>query len=561
VDQRWGPNPSETLAAAQRLGDYEIISIAGSGGMGVVYRARQHSLGRLVALKVIREDVARQDDYRERFLREARIAASIDHPNVVSVYEVGNEGGRLFLAMQWVEGEDLRRATAAGRLDADRAVKVVLQIARALSAVHNVGLVHRDVKPANVLLRAPGDEEQALLTDFGVAKASDGSDGLTVSGLVVGTSGYLSPEQIRGGEPGPQSDLYALGCVLFGALTGRPPFEAPNDMALRWAHVHEPRPKPSRVVPELGARYDGFMSMALAVEPAERFATARAFANALQAAHGQHPGAPNVSTPRIEVAAAGAAGATVTALTGGSRAPTLAYPAEPPLAAPPPGKRRSRTPWVIAGVGVLAAVAVGGAAVGGAFSGKSQHYQASAGRRPAKTVGGSSRTVTVTTGSSPSTSSTSTTTVGGSQNAGPAAFASMSPPGGSYTILLPSNWTYQAQGSFGGTWSGPTANMKLTVVTSTCGSCVTTANGGPKPSGAGLPSGTISTVRLDRWALGFEASTADDPYPDNGIDVVTHSGPTPTGYARIDLWLPSAQHSEATKILDSFSLFQSAGTS
>jgi serine/threonine protein kinase len=161
---------------------------------------------------------------------------------------------------------------------------IVSQIAGALDAVHIAGLVHRDVKPGNVLVRQVGSQDHAYLTDFGVAKPSEATDQLTQTGWVVGTTGYLSPEQIRGQEPGPRNDLYALGCLFFEALTGKPPFEGENELALRWAHANDPRPAPSAFVPGLGPRYDQFLLAALAVDPEQRFASGREFADALAAA-------------------------------------------------------------------------------------------------------------------------------------------------------------------------------------------------------------------------------------------------------------------------------------
>jgi serine/threonine protein kinase len=278
---------SGELRGGQVFGDYEIVSVAGAGGMGIVYRATQRSLGRTVALKVIREEIARTPEYRDRFLREARLAASVDNPHVVRVYDVGEEDGRLFLAMQWVDGEDLRQVLErSGRLAPERAVLIATQLAGALDAVHGVaGLVHRDVKPSNVLLGKVAGQDHAYLTDFGVAKPSDASDQLTRTGWVVGTAGYLAPEQIRGQEPGPASDMYALGCLFFEALTGQPPFGAENEMALRWAHANNPRPEASAMLPALGRRYDEFLAVALAIEPAQRFASGRQFAEALALAH------------------------------------------------------------------------------------------------------------------------------------------------------------------------------------------------------------------------------------------------------------------------------------
>ena len=191
--------------------------------MGVVYKARQQSLERDVALKVIKDEIAAEPEYRERFLREAKLAASVDHPHVVTVYDVGDEDGRLFLAMQWIDGSDLRQVLdSSGRLTPKRAVAIGEQLAGALDAVHEAsGLVHRDVKPANVLLREVGGEDHAYLTDFGVAKPPEALEALTRTGSTVGTTGYLAPEQIQGKEAGPRSDLYSLGCVTFEMLTGK----------------------------------------------------------------------------------------------------------------------------------------------------------------------------------------------------------------------------------------------------------------------------------------------------------------------------------------------------
>jgi serine/threonine protein kinase len=277
---------SEELTAGLVLGDYEIIAVAGTGGMGVVYRANQRSLNRVVALKVIRHDIASSGGYRERFLREARLAASVDHPHVVSVYDVGEQDGRLFLAMQWVDGLNLRTLIdGEGALAPDRAVTIAEQLAGALEAVHDAGLIHRDVKPANVLLRQMGDRDHAYLMDFGVAKAPKGEvEDLTQTGSVIGTSGYLAPEQIMGQEADARSDLYAMACLTFELMTGKPAFSAANEMALRWAHANSPRPQASLARPALGARYDGFFVQALSVDPRDRFQSGRAFAAALRSA-------------------------------------------------------------------------------------------------------------------------------------------------------------------------------------------------------------------------------------------------------------------------------------
>jgi serine/threonine-protein kinase len=282
---------SAELDAGQIFGGYLIAELVGSGGMGLVYRAEQRILGRTVALKVIRPEIAESGDYRARFLREARFAAAVDHPHVVSVFDAGEQDGRLYLAMQWVDGLDLGTLIdREQRLAPERAVLIGVQLAQALQAVHDAGLVHRDVKPSNVLVRDIGGRDHAYLTDFGIAKAPAAQDGLTRTGALMGTPAYLSPEQIRGQQPGPRSDLYALGCVMFEALTGQRPFGGDDDLAARWAQATGPPPAASALCPALGVRYDAFLAQALAADPQDRFPYGAAFAEALQAAHTGQPG-------------------------------------------------------------------------------------------------------------------------------------------------------------------------------------------------------------------------------------------------------------------------------
>jgi predicted Ser/Thr protein kinase len=281
---------SAELDAGQTFGGYHIAELVGSGGMGLVYRAEQRILGRTVALKVIRPEIAESGDYRARFLREARFAAAVDHPHVVSVFDAGEQDGRLYLAMQWIDGLDLGTLIdREQRLAPERAVLIGVQLAQALQAVHDAGLVHRDVKPSNVLVRGIGGHDHAYLTDFGIAKAPAEQDSLTRTGSVIGTPAYLSPEQIRGQQPGPRSDLYALGCVMFEALTGQRPFGGDDDLAARWAQATSPPPAASALCPALGSRYDAFLAQALATDPQDRFPSGTAFAQALQAAHTGRP--------------------------------------------------------------------------------------------------------------------------------------------------------------------------------------------------------------------------------------------------------------------------------
>ena len=254
---------------------YEIEELAGRGGMGVVYRALDLDLDRTVALKLISAALSDNPVFRRRFQAECRIAASLDHPNVVTLYHAGEQDGLLYQAMRYIEGEDLRDAIVAnGPLAPDRAVHVIAQIASALDAAHAKGLVHRDVKPANILL-APGDH--AYLSDFGLTKRLLADSEETVTENLLGTLDYVAPEQIRGQEVSPRTDVYALGCVLFHTLTGAPPFASLEREAKLWAHVSE---RPGALGGELPTSLDEVIARAMAKDPADRFAGAGELADA-----------------------------------------------------------------------------------------------------------------------------------------------------------------------------------------------------------------------------------------------------------------------------------------
>jgi hypothetical protein len=243
-----------------------IEAIAGRGGMGVVYRATELSLGRPVALKLLAPDRAGDREFRERFQREWRMAASIDHPNVIPVYAAGEQDGSLYLVMRYVGGTDLHALLREqGRLDPERAAELVAQLASALDAAHAAGLVHRDVKPANVLLAG----DHAYLSDFGLTRLAGSDTSLTGSGQWIGTVEYCSPEQLRGERTDARADVYSLGCVLFAALCGRPPFAQGTVTSTMLSHLHEPPPMPS----ELGAprEFDRVITRALAKRPHDRY--------------------------------------------------------------------------------------------------------------------------------------------------------------------------------------------------------------------------------------------------------------------------------------------------
>jgi len=203
------------LERGAELGGYRIEQQIGSGGMGIVYRVTNVALGRVYALKVLAPELAEDEQFRRRFQREMRIAASIDHPNVVGIHYAGEQDGFLFLAMDYVDGEDLRQLLLRdGAMEPSRAVGILTQVGFALDAAHAKGLVHRDIKPGNMLLTVRDGEERAYLTDFGLAKRSSTLAELTVAGSIVGTADYMAPEQVAGEPSDARTDVYALGCVF-----------------------------------------------------------------------------------------------------------------------------------------------------------------------------------------------------------------------------------------------------------------------------------------------------------------------------------------------------------
>jgi hypothetical protein len=289
------------LTAGATIAGYRLEGLAGQGGMGVVYRATQLSLGRLVALKLIAPALASDPRFRERFERESRLAASIDHPNILPVYEAGEAEGTLFIAMRWVDGTDLRTLIHRGAgIELRRAGRIVGQVAAGLDAAHSLGLVHRDVKPANILIAA--GVEHAYLMDFGLMKRIGGGEQLTDSGEFVGTVDYIAPEQIRGDGCDARSDVYSLGCVLFHSLSGRVPFDADSGVAKIYAHLNEEPPRASEFTAGLPAALDEVIAQAMSKEPNERYASAGDFARAVTAATAQTP-APALRRPSGTAAA------------------------------------------------------------------------------------------------------------------------------------------------------------------------------------------------------------------------------------------------------------------
>jgi len=268
------------------IAGYRIEEVLGRGGMGVVYRATQLALGREVAIKLIATERSDDPVFRERFTSESRIAASIEHANVIPVYEAGEDDGLLFIAMRLVEGLDLGQLLARlGPLSPERSASVTVQIAGALDAAHARGLVHRDVKPANVLVTAD-QPEHAYLTDFGVAKYAGALSRITRADQWVGTLDYLAPEQIRGEQVDARADIYALTGVLYHCLTGEVPFQRDSEAATMWAHVSAPPPSPGRVRFGLPEELDEVIARGMAKDPADRYASASEMARAAALALG-----------------------------------------------------------------------------------------------------------------------------------------------------------------------------------------------------------------------------------------------------------------------------------
>ena len=273
------PGNGEPLHPGDVVAGYRVEAVAGVGGMGVVYRAVDLELGRTVALKVIGGDRADDPRARELFVRESLTAAALEHPNVIPIYRAGEDAGRLYIAMRFVEGASLQDLIDEGPLPAGRATRVVSRVADALDAAHAKGLVHRDVKPANILVADPDGEEHVYLTDFGIA-----TSGSRESGKWAGTLSYLAPEQIRGEPLDGRADIYSLGCVLFHALTGQPPFAVQDEVGAFEAHVNAPPPRVADVAGDVPPGLDDVVARALAKRPADRFQTAGEFGRAALAA-------------------------------------------------------------------------------------------------------------------------------------------------------------------------------------------------------------------------------------------------------------------------------------
>ncbi len=292
------------LGPGAEIDGFVIEAVAGRGGMGVVYRARQRRPDRVVALKVIAPDLAHDAAFRARFERESSIAAQIEHPNVIPVYAIGEADGVLYIAMRFVEGTDLRTLLdEQGPVEPSRAAKIVDRVGRALDAAHTQGLVHRDVKPANILLAAAAGGDHVYLTDFGLSRHVHATSGPTRTGAFMGTIDYVAPEQARGERVDARADVYSLGCVLFTALTGGVPFDLDNDLAKLYAHDRSPAPSVLERNPDLPEAFETVLARALEKQPDERYQSAGDLGRAALAAAA---GSPLPKTERLVAAGAAA---------------------------------------------------------------------------------------------------------------------------------------------------------------------------------------------------------------------------------------------------------------
>jgi serine/threonine-protein kinase len=265
-----------------QIGDYNVDSLLGEGGMGKVYTATGPDGGR-VALKLVKDDYARDETFRRRFYREARIAQTVQHPNVVPVVDTGEHEGLPYMAQRFIEGMSLDdKLKRDGPLDVQTAVGVCTDVAAGLEALWGAGMVHRDVKPANILLDESG---RAYITDFGLAKDTQGSL-LTLPGQALGSMDYMAPEQIRGEQVGAATDIYALGCVMYECMCGRPPFAEVQGMRILWAHLQDPPPDPRSVRADIPERFSQTLLVALNKDAAARPQTAGEYARMLAEAAG-----------------------------------------------------------------------------------------------------------------------------------------------------------------------------------------------------------------------------------------------------------------------------------
>lgn len=395
-----GDNARPTLPRLEHgsvFAGYWIDRLLDRGGMGVVYKAMDVDLDRAVALKLIAPEWMEDDNATARFRTEARLAASLEHPNIVPVHRGGEEQGVLYLAMRFVPGTNLRRMIDRSPLPLETTGAILTQIASALDAAHARGLVHRDVKPANILISDETAQTHAYLTDFGLTKRPGSTGGLTGTGLWVGTADYVAPEQIQGHTIDGRADIYSLGCVLYEMLTGEVAYPKDGDIAKLWAHISSPPPQPSATRTDLVPAFDDVVAKATAKDPADRYATAGEMATAAREAialqhqaqtggvipplgvGGPAPPSPTPPPSRVPAASESWAGSPPTtpasAPASGASMPPAAQPTHasaqvgstrvtaPPPAAPAPAAPPTRSAPGGRSIAVIALVALGALAV------------------------------------------------------------------------------------------------------------------------------------------------------------------------------------------------------
>jgi serine/threonine-protein kinase len=398
--------------AGSRVGKYALEEQIGHGGMAAVFKATDEQLGRVVALKILAPGLAADQAFRQRFIKESRAAAAVDDPHIIPLYDAGDADGALFIAMRYVPGGDVRTLLyREGPLPAERVAAIVGPVASALDAAHAAGLVHRDVKPANMLLDArPGRPDHVYLSDFGLSKDSGGSTGLTAAGSFLGTVDYAAPEQINSRHVDGRADQYALGCAAFEMLCGEPPFLRDHAMAVLAAHISQQPPRLSAKRAGLPAAVDGVFARVLAKRADDRFRTCGEFSDALRAALGlgRHQAVPEAIHPQTEVAA--------------PPEPTAQFPAGLDAIR---HDRRAASRWPIA-IGAAAVAAVVAAVA-----------------------------VILATRSNPSSSASGTTSppaIGRHKTTPPASWKRYR--AGQFTIKLPPSWTRFSQGSNEVTFAG-----------------------------------------------------------------------------------------------------------
>jgi tRNA A-37 threonylcarbamoyl transferase component Bud32 len=336
------------LAVGTEIAGYRVESFISRGGMAVIYRAHDRRLGRRVALKLLAPELSQDERFQQRFLRESRLAASLDHPNIIPIYEAGEASGLLYIVMRYVEGSDMKELLdREGPLELDRITSILRQVGAALDAAHARGLVHRDVKPGNILIASGTgreDPDHVYLTDFGLTKRSSSLSGQTTSGRFIGTMDYVAPEQIGGKPVDARTDVYSLGCVLYHGLTGEPPFDRDDEAALLWAHLVDQPPPVSARRPDLPPGLDAVVAKAMAKAPEDRYGSCRDLIVDFR----DEVEGPARSRERRPQATASA----------DRRARPPAPPRRPPPAGP--GARRSRRTLALVAVVVLLAVVAGG---------------------------------------------------------------------------------------------------------------------------------------------------------------------------------------------------------